>query len=204
MMQEFLTFLLDDTIMPIRNEILHLNKGDKIELEDTMSQSRYIFGVSDGIIAIHKDNTILDFAATDHFIGFHTDNESPMYGKVLSEVATVWKFNLQDIFAKISLTRNGFLLYNKHAMQIHDRLLKKLSILKLNNPNKLILSLRSLVSRFGEPSTDNEARRLPQCFTKKILSDYTGIKLSSLTHALNKLHDDGKIMYSRRVILVYI
>lgn len=166
-MQEFLTFLLDDTIMPIRNEILHLNKGDKIELEDTMSQSRYIFGVSDGIIAIHKDNTILDFAATDHFIGFHTDNESPMYGKVLSEVATVWKFNLQDIFAKISLTRNGFLLYNKHAMQIHDRLLKKLSILKLNNPNKLILSLRSLVSRFGEPSTDNEARRLPQCFTKK-------------------------------------
>ncbi|MBA3926629.1 Crp/Fnr family transcriptional regulator [Listeria rustica] len=202
-MQKFLTFLLDDAIMPIKSEQQYLHKGDKLDLEDAISKSHYIFGISDGIIAVHRGDTILDFSTTDHFIGFYTDNDSPMHGEVLSKTATVWKFELQDVFAKISLTRNGFLLYNKHAMNIHDSLMKKISIMKLNNPNKLILSLRWLASRFGESSTDQEARRLPVFFTKKILSDYTGIRLSSLTLTLNKLHDEGKIMYSRRVILVY-
>lgn len=202
-MQKFLAFLLDDQIMPIQRKELQLQKGDKLQLEDATNQSRYVFGVSEGIIAVYRGEAILDFSTANHFIGFYTDNESQMHGKILSKSATVWKFELRDVLAKISLTRNGFLLYNKHAMHIHDSLLKKLSIMKLNNPNKLILSLRSLASRFGEPSTDTEARRLPVCFTKKILSNYTGIKLSSLTHTLNKLHDEGKIMYSRRVILVY-
>ncbi|MBC1459091.1 Crp/Fnr family transcriptional regulator [Listeria newyorkensis] len=203
-MHEFLTFLLDDDIMPINSEQLSLNKGDRLQLEDAVSNSRYVFGISEGIIALQQDESILDFSTENHFIGLYTDMESRIYGKILSETATVWRFDLRDILAKISLTRNGFLLYNKHAMSVHDSLIKKISIMKLNNPNKLILSLRSLASRFGEPSTDKEARRLPLCFTKTILSNYTGIKSSSLTHVLNKLHDEGKIMYSRRVILVYI
>lgn len=202
-MQEFLTFLLDDQIMPIQSKELQLHKGDRLQLEDATNQSRYVFAVSAGIIAVYKDETILDFSTENHFIGLFTDNDSQMHGEILSKSATVWQFELRDILAKISLTRNGFLLYNKHAMHVHDNLLKKISIMKLNNPNKLILYLRSLASRFGEPSADTEARRLPVCFTKKILSNYTEIKLSSLTQTLNKLHDEGKIMYSRRVILVY-
>lgn len=202
-MQKFLKFLLDDQIMPIQSKELQLYKGDRLQLEDTTNQARYVFGVSEGIIALYRDETILDFPTANHFIGFYTDDTSQIHGEILSKSATVWKFELRDILAKISLTRNGFLLYNKHAMHIHDSLLKKISIMKLNNPNKLILSLRLLASRFGEPSGDAEACRLPVCFTKKILSHYTGIKLSSLTHTLNKLHDEGKIMCSRRVILVY-
>lgn len=124
-MQAFLTFLLDDTIMPIKSELLHLNKGDKLELDNTTNQSRYVFGVAEGIVAVHKEENILDFSTTSHFIGFYTDNESQMHGEILTKTATVWKFDLRDIFAKISLSRNGFLLYNKHAMSIHDSLMKK-------------------------------------------------------------------------------
>ncbi|MBC1795819.1 Crp/Fnr family transcriptional regulator [Listeria booriae] len=201
-MLEFLTFLLDDAIMPIKSEQLLLTKGDKLPLED--AGNRYVYGISEGIIAVQKEEMILDFSSIGQFVGFYADGNSRIEGEVLTKSAIVWKFELRDILTKIGVNNDGFLLYSKHASHMHDSLMKKISILKLNNTNKLILSLRSLASRFGESATDLESCRLPECFTKKVLSNYTGIKLSSLTKVLNNLHDDGKIVHSRRVILVHI
>lgn len=201
-MQTFINFLLDDEFPAIKGEQIILKKGDQLLLEDTENKPQYVFGISEGIAAIKREEAILEFIGTDQFIGLYTDGKATLHGEIVSKEATVWKFELKDVLSKVAQNKNGLQLYNKHITHIQENLLKKSSIMMLNKSNRLLLSLRMLASRFGEISEDKDVIRLPQDFTKKILASYTDIKLATLTGTLNKLNEEGKIIHGRRVLLI--
>ncbi|MBC1247839.1 Crp/Fnr family transcriptional regulator [Listeria booriae] len=201
-MEQFLNFLLDDEKSAVKGKKMTFNKGENLKLESTDGQTNYVFGISEGIIAVNQDMSILEFLGPNQFLGLTTDKRSKLYGEVLSKAATVWKFNLQDVLMAVSNSKNGLQLYNEYMVGAYDRLTKKISIMKLNKQNRLHLSLRMIGSSFAEKTADGSVVRLPECFTKKALASYTGIKASTLTNILKKLHEGGQIIYSRRVLLI--
>ncbi|KMT58228.1 Crp/Fnr family transcriptional regulator [Paenilisteria newyorkensis] len=201
-MQTFINFLLDDEFLAIKGEQITLKRGEQLLLEDAGNKPQYVFGISEGIAAIKSEETILEFIGTGQFIGLYTDGKATLHGEIVSKEATVWKFELKDVLSKVAQNKNGLQLYNKHITHIQENLLKKSSIMMLNKSNRLLLSLRMLASRFGEVSEDKGVIRLPQDFTKKILANYTDIKLATLTGTLNKLNEEGKIIHGRRVLLI--
>ncbi|EUJ48368.1 Crp/Fnr family transcriptional regulator [Listeria rocourtiae] len=196
--------MLDDEISPIKSEKQTFNKGQKLLLEDIDKTVNYVFGISEGIVAMNSDTVTIDFLGVNQFLGLYMNDELNLHGEILSKTAVIWKFELTDVLAKVTSHKKGLLLYNKHVMDIQKNVTQKSNVMKLNNSNKVLLSLRTIASRFGEELDSHDVVRIPAYFTRKVLSNYTNIKATTLTNVLNKLYSKDKILYGRRVILVYI
>lgn len=203
MVNNFLDFLLDNEVSEIKSEKLTLEKGDKLVLNNSGEKISYVFGISKGTVAINKNTTILDFLGSNQILGLHVGSADSLQGEVISKKAIVWKFELQDVMMKIENNKIGLELYNEYTLGVQNSLVEKISTMKLDSTKNVCRSLRTLALQFGEVSEDSFVR-LPEYFTKKILSSYTGIKTSTLTSTLKKLDEDGQIIYGRRVLLVRI
>ncbi|MBC1888840.1 Crp/Fnr family transcriptional regulator [Listeria booriae] len=199
-MRQFLKYLLEN----VESEELIFKKGSRLLTEKQGKPMYYVFGICEGIIAVNKDSSVIDFLGPNQFLGLCVDDDSELVGEILSKKAAVRRFKLQDVLEKVEVNKQALLLLNRYTRKTCDSLMEKIISMKLDTPNRLLFSLRKLAAQFGSDFKDESVKLLPEAFTKKILSTYTGIKPSTLTDALRTLDEDRKIMVSRRVILVYM
>ncbi|MBC1792601.1 Crp/Fnr family transcriptional regulator [Listeria booriae] len=195
---KFLTSLLDSTIS---RERLTLKKNDKIELTST-NNTPYIFVIVSGVTGIFSTtNVAIDFAGEGDLLDYNVYS-SQLFGKALTDEVTIWRFEQAEVFNMIAQNQDIQIQHYHMLQAIQRRLEKKQKAASLDTKEMIASLIHTLASRFN-PNFDNQSMiELPRYFTRKMIANYAGVSLSTLTTHLQRLAEEDRVLFNTRVLLI--
>ncbi|MBC1575169.1 Crp/Fnr family transcriptional regulator [Listeria booriae] len=195
---KFLTSLLGSTIS---SERLTLKKNDKIELTST-NNTPYIFVIVSGVTGIFSTtNVAIDFAGEGDLLDYNVYS-SQLSGKALTDEVTIWRFEQAEVFNMITQNQDIQIQHYHMLQAIQHRLEKKQKAASLDTKEMIASLIHTLASRFN-PNTDNQSMiELPRYFTRKMIANYAGVSLSTLTTHLQRLAEEDRVLFNTRVLLI--
>lgn len=195
---KFLTSLLESDIA---KERLELKKNDKIELTAT-NNTPYIFVIVAGVAGIFSNkNVAIDFAGEGDLLDYNVYS-SQLFGKALTDELTVWRFAQSDVFNKIAENAEIQLQHYHMLQTIQRRLEKKQIQATLDTKNMIAAFIHTLATRYNPKADDQGMIELPRYFSRKMIANYAGVSLSTLTAHLQQLMEEGRIIFNARVLLI--
>ncbi|MBC1435683.1 Crp/Fnr family transcriptional regulator [Listeria rocourtiae] len=195
---KFLTTLLDSGIA---NERIVLKKNDKIELTAS-NDTPYIFVIVSGVTSIFSNtNVAIDFAGEGDLLDYNIYS-SQLFGKALTDEVIVWRFSQIDVFNQIA-QNTELQLQHYHMLQIIQRRLEKKQMqATLDTKNMIAAFIHTLAIRYNT-QTDNQGMiELPRYFSRKMIANYTGVGLTTLTTHLQQLMEEERVIFNNRVLLI--
>ncbi|MBC1798826.1 Crp/Fnr family transcriptional regulator [Listeria booriae] len=195
---KFLTSLLDSTIS---RERLTLKKNDKIELTST-NNTPYIFVIVSGVTGIFSTtNVAIDFAGEGDLLDYNVYS-SQLFGKALTHEVTIWRFEQAEVFNMIA-QKQDIQIQHYHMLQaIQRRLEKKQMQATLDTKEMIAAFIHTLASRYNPNADDQGMIELPRYFTRKMIANYAGVSLSTLTTHLQRLAEEDRVLFNTRVLLI--
>ncbi|MBC1936205.1 Crp/Fnr family transcriptional regulator [Listeria grandensis] len=195
---KFLTSLLESDITRDR---MTLKKNDKIELTST-NNTPYIFVIVSGVAGIFSStNVAIDFAGEGDLLDYNVYS-SQLFGKALTDEVTVWRFAQSDVFNKIAAS-SEIQLQHYHMLQTIQRRLEKKQIqATLDMKNRIAAFIHTLATRYNPKADDQGMIELPRYFSRKMIANYAGISLSTLTTHLQQLMEEDRVIFNKRVLLI--
>ncbi|MBC1605539.1 cyclic nucleotide-binding domain-containing protein [Paenilisteria rocourtiae] len=195
---KFLTTLLDSGIA---NERIVLKKNDKIELTAS-NDTPYIFVIVSGVTSIFSNtNVAIDFAGEGDLLDYNIYS-SQLFGKALTDEVIVWRFSQIDVFNQIA-QNTELQLQHYHMLQIIQRRLEKKQMqATLDTKNMIAAFIHTLAIRYNTQTDDQGMIELPRYFSRKMIANYVGVGLTTLTTHLQKLMEEERVIFNSRVLLI--
>ncbi|MBC2176369.1 Crp/Fnr family transcriptional regulator [Listeria booriae] len=195
---KFLTSLLDSTIS---RERLTLKKNDKIELTST-NNTPYIFVIVSGVTGIFSTtNVAIDFAGEGDLLDYNVYS-SQLFGKGLTDEVTIWRFEQAEVFNMIAQNQDIQIQHYHMLQAIQRRLEKKQMQATLDTKEMIAAFIHTLASRYNPNADDQGMIELPRYFTRKMIANYAGVSLSTLTTHLQRLAEEDRVLFNTRVLLI--
>ncbi|MBC1284322.1 Crp/Fnr family transcriptional regulator [Listeria booriae] len=195
---KFLTSLLDSTIS---RERLTLKKNDKIELTST-NNTPYIFVIVSGVTGIFSTtNVAIDFAGEGDLLDYNVYS-SQLFGKALTDEVTIWRFEQAEVFNMIAQNQDIQIQHYHMLQAIQRRLEKKQMQATLDTKEMIAAFIHTLASRYNPNADDQGMIELPRYFTRKMIANYAGVSLSTLTTHLQRLAEEDRVLFNTRVLLI--
>ncbi|MBC6315254.1 Crp/Fnr family transcriptional regulator [Listeria grandensis] len=178
-----------------------LQKNDKIELI-SINKEPYIFIIVSGVVAISSNtNTMIDFAGEGDLLDYNAYS-SYLSGKVLTDKVSVWRFAQMDIFTQIAQSP-VIQMEHYHMLQMIQRRLEQKQIhATLDTKNKIAAFIHTLAARYNTTVNNQGMLELPKCFSRKMIANYAGVSLSTLTTYLQQLVAEDRIVFNKHVIFI--
>ncbi|EUJ18724.1 putative cyclic nucleotide-binding proteins (Crp-like) [Listeria grandensis FSL F6-0971] len=204
--RKLLRLLLDTSNFPIQKERILFERGDQIFLESSQAESPYVYAIENGVGALYIGKQIIDFVGEEDFIGLHhgqVARATQMHGQVLTGRMMVWRFLLSDVIAKIMSMQEGYLYHYNYMRMMYERYALKIITSSDTNHQKVESMLQAIIERFGTDRTENYIK-LPRCFTRGVMANYTGVSNTTLSAVLTQLEKEKIVTFQSRNILVSV
>ncbi|EAD9208386.1 Crp/Fnr family transcriptional regulator, partial [Listeria monocytogenes] len=102
---------------------------------------------------------------------------------------TAYEFDKEDIICSIIGMQEGWLYLYLNNRNHENVLIEKCNLMRGNGESRLKDSLKQIGRYFG--SEKEGALRIPKCFTKKIIANYSNLSVRSVTHLCRNLVESG-------------
>ncbi|EAG7103363.1 Crp/Fnr family transcriptional regulator [Listeria monocytogenes] len=157
--------------------------------EDTINTKVYF--IEKGIVSLEKNKNVISFLGSNQIAGLNDYfmAEANLYTARVIETITAYEFDKEDIICSIIGMQEGW-----HYLYLNNRnhenvLIEKCNLMRGNGENRLKESLEQLGRYFGNEKEG--VLRIPKCFTKKIIANYSNLSVRSVTHLCRKLVESG-------------
>ncbi|EFQ5578770.1 Crp/Fnr family transcriptional regulator, partial [Listeria monocytogenes] len=115
--------------------------------------------------------------------------EANVYTARVIETITAYEFDKEDIICSIIGMQEGWLYLYLNNRNHENVLIEKCNLMRGNGESRLKDSLKQIGKYFG--SEKEGALRVPKCFTKKIIANYSNLSVRSVTHLCRNLVESG-------------
>ncbi|EAE8347560.1 Crp/Fnr family transcriptional regulator [Listeria monocytogenes] len=157
--------------------------------EDTINTKVYF--IEKGIVSLEKSKNVISFLGSNQIAGLNDYfmAEANLYTARVIETITAYEFDKEDIICSIIGMQEGWLYLYLNNRNHENVLIEKCNLMRGNGENRLKESLEQLGRYFGNEKEG--ALRIPKCFTKKIIANYSNLSVRSVTHLCRKLVESG-------------
>ncbi|EED2000471.1 TPA: Crp/Fnr family transcriptional regulator [Listeria monocytogenes] len=157
--------------------------------EDTINTKVYF--IEKGIVSLEKNKNVISFLGSNQIAGLNDYfmAEANLYTARVIETITAYEFDKEDIICSIIGMQEGWLYLYLNNRNHENVLIEKCNLMRGNGENRLKESLEQLGRYFGNEKEG--VLRIPKCFTKKIIANYSNLSLRSVTHLCRKLVEAG-------------
>lgn len=157
--------------------------------EDTINTKVYF--IEKGIVPLEKNKNVISFLGSNQIAGLNDYfmAEANLYTARVIETITAYEFDKEDIICSIIGMQEGWLYLYLNNRNHENVLIEKCNLMRGNGENRLKESLEQLGRYFGNEKEG--VLRIPKCFTKKIIANYSNLSVRSVTHLCRKLVEAG-------------
>ncbi|ECJ9747882.1 Crp/Fnr family transcriptional regulator [Listeria monocytogenes] len=157
--------------------------------EDTINTKVYF--IEKGIVSLEKNKNVISFLGLNQIAGLNDYfmAEANLYTARVIETITAYEFDKEDIICSIIGMQEGWLYLYLNNRNHENVLIEKCNLVRGNGENRLKESLEQLGRYFGNEKEG--VLRIPKCFTKKIIANYSNLSVRSVTHLCRKLVEAG-------------
>lgn len=157
--------------------------------EDTINTKVYF--IEKGIVSLEKNKNVISFLGSNQIAGLNDYfmAEANLYTVRVIETITAYEFDKEDIICSIIGMQEGWLYLYLNNRNHENVLIEKCNLMRGNGENRLKESLEQLGRYFGNEKEG--VLRIPKCFTKKIIANYSNLSVRSVTHLCRKLVEAG-------------
>ncbi|MDE44035.1 Crp/Fnr family transcriptional regulator [Listeria monocytogenes] len=157
--------------------------------EDTINTKVYF--IEKGIVSLEKNKNVISFLGSNQIAGLNDYfmAEANLYTARVIETITAYEFDKEDIICSIIGMQEGWLYLYLNNRNHENVLIEKCNLMRGNGENRLKESLEQLGRYFGNEKEG--VLRIPKCFTKKIIANYSNLSVRSVTHLCRKLVEGG-------------
>ncbi|EAE8991776.1 Crp/Fnr family transcriptional regulator [Listeria monocytogenes] len=157
--------------------------------EDTINTKVYF--IEKGIVSLEKNKNVISFLGSNQIAGLNDYfmAEANLYTARVIETITAYEFDKEDIICSIIGMQEGWLYLYLNNRNHENILIEKCNLMRGNGENRLKESLEQLGRYFGNEKEG--VLRIPKCFTKKIIANYSNLSVRSVTHLCRKLVEAG-------------
>ncbi|EJU2899582.1 Crp/Fnr family transcriptional regulator [Listeria monocytogenes] len=157
--------------------------------EDTINTKVYF--IEKGIVSLEKNKNVISFLGSNQIAGLNDYfmAEANLYTARVIETITAYEFDKEDIICSIIGIQEGWLYLYLNNRNHENVLIEKCNLMRGNGENRLKESLEQLGRYFGNEKEG--VLRIPKCFTKKIIANYSNLSVRSVTHLCRKLVEAG-------------
>lgn len=157
--------------------------------EDTINTRVYF--IEKGIVSLEKNKNVISFLGSNQIAGLNDYfmAEANLYTARVIETITAYEFDKEDIICSIIGMQEGWLYLYLNNRNHENVLIEKCNLMRGNGENRLKESLEQLGRYFGNEKEG--VLRIPKCFTKKIIANYSNLSVRSVTHLCRKLVEAG-------------
>ncbi|MBV1264795.1 Crp/Fnr family transcriptional regulator [Listeria monocytogenes] len=157
--------------------------------EDTINTKVYF--IETGIVSLEKNKNVISFLGSNQIAGLNDYfmAEANLYTARVIETITAYEFDKEDIICSIIGMQEGWLYLYLNNRNHENVLIEKCNLMRGNGENRLKESLEQLGRYFGNEKEG--VLRIPKCFTKKIIANYSNLSVRSVTHLCRKLVEAG-------------
>ncbi|EJG6273541.1 Crp/Fnr family transcriptional regulator [Listeria monocytogenes] len=157
--------------------------------EDTINTKVYF--IEKGIVSLEKNKNVISFLGSNQIAGLNDYfmAEANLYTARVIETITAYEFDKEDIICSIIGMQEGWLYLYLNNRNHENVLIEKCNLMCGNGENRLKESLEQLGRYFGNEKEG--VLRIPKCFTKKIIANYSNLSVRSVTHLCRKLVEAG-------------
>ncbi|EAD2745004.1 Crp/Fnr family transcriptional regulator [Listeria monocytogenes] len=157
--------------------------------EDTINTKVYF--IEKGIVSLEKNKNVISFLGSNQIAGLNDYfmAEANLYTARVIETITAYEFDKEDIICSIIGMQEGWLYLYLNNRNHENVLIEKCNLMRGNGENRLKESLEQLGRYFGNEKEG--VLRIPKCFTKKIIANYSNLSVRSVTHLCRKLVEVG-------------
>ncbi|EKQ8538015.1 Crp/Fnr family transcriptional regulator [Listeria monocytogenes] len=157
--------------------------------EDTINTKVYF--IEKGIVSLEKNKNVISFLGSNQIAGLNDYfmAETNLYTARVIETITAYEFDKEDIICSIIGMQEGWLYLYLNNRNHENVLIEKCNLMRGNGENRLKESLEQLGRYFGNEKEG--VLRIPKCFTKKIIANYSNLSVRSVTHLCRKLVEAG-------------
>ncbi|CUL31516.1 TPA: Crp/Fnr family transcriptional regulator [Listeria monocytogenes] len=157
--------------------------------EDTINTKVYC--IEKGIVSLEKNKNVISFLGSNQIAGLNDYfmAEANLYTARVIETITAYEFDKEDIICSIIGMQEGWLYLYLNNRNHENVLIEKCNLMRGNGENRLKESLEQLGRYFGNEKEG--VLRIPKCFTKKIIANYSNLSVRSVTHLCRKLVEAG-------------
>ncbi|MGJ6565655.1 Crp/Fnr family transcriptional regulator [Listeria monocytogenes] len=157
--------------------------------EDTINTKVYF--IEKGIVSLEKNKNVISFLGSNQIAGLNDYfmAEANLYTARVIETITAYEFDKEDIICSIIGMQEGWLYLYLNNRNHENVLIEKCNLMRGNGENRLKESLEQLGRYFGNEKEG--VLRIPKCFTKKIIANYSNLSARSVTHLCRKLVESG-------------
>ncbi|EAF2184442.1 Crp/Fnr family transcriptional regulator, partial [Listeria monocytogenes] len=157
--------------------------------EDTINTKVYF--IEKGIVSLEKNKNVISFLGSNQIAGLNDYfmAEANLYTARVIETITAYEFDKEDIICSIIGMQEGWLYLYLNNRNHENVLIEKCNLMRGNGENRLKKSLEQLGRYFGNEKEG--VLRIPKCFTKKIIANYSNLSVRSVTHLCRKLVESG-------------
>ncbi|EFD89593.1 LOW QUALITY PROTEIN: conserved hypothetical protein, partial [Listeria monocytogenes FSL J2-071] len=148
--------------------------------EDTINTKVYF--IEKGIVSLEKNKNVISFLGSNQIAGLNDYfmAEANVYTARVIETITAYEFDKEDIICSIIGMQEGWLYLYLNNRNHENVLIEKCNLMRGNGESRLKDSLKQIGKYFG--SEKEGALRIPKCFTKKIIANYSNLSVRSVTH----------------------
>ncbi|HAC0804656.1 TPA_asm: Crp/Fnr family transcriptional regulator [Listeria monocytogenes] len=157
--------------------------------EDTINTKVYF--IEKGIVSLEKNKNVISFLGSNQIAGLNDYfmAEANLYTARVIETITAYEFDKEDIICSIIGMQEGWLYLYLNNRNHENVLIEKCNLMRGNGENRLKESPEQLGRYFGNEKEG--VLRIPKCFTKKIIANYSNLSVRSVTHLCRKLVEAG-------------
>ncbi|EPG1119773.1 Crp/Fnr family transcriptional regulator [Listeria monocytogenes] len=157
--------------------------------EDTINTKVYF--IEKGIVSLEKNKNVISFLGSNQIAGLNDYfmAEANLYTARVIETITAYEFDKEDIICSIIGMQEGWLYLYLNNRNHENVLIEKCNLMRGNGENRLKESLEQLGRYFGNEKEG--VLRIPKCFAKKIIANYSNLSVRSVTHLCRKLVESG-------------
>ncbi|MBC1547682.1 Crp/Fnr family transcriptional regulator [Listeria cossartiae] len=157
--------------------------------EDTINTKVYF--IEKGIVSLEKNKNVISFLGSNQIVGLNDYfmAEANVYTARVIETITAYEFDKEDIICSIIGMQEGWLYLYLNNRNHENILIEKCNLMRGNGESRLKDSLEQLGIFFGVEKEG--VLRIPKCFTRKIIANYSNLSVRSVTHLCRKLIESG-------------
>ncbi|EAK9792821.1 Crp/Fnr family transcriptional regulator, partial [Listeria monocytogenes] len=146
--------------------------------EDTINTKVYF--IEKGIVSLEKNKNVISFLGSNQIAGLNDYfmAEANVYTARVIETITAYEFDKEDIICSIIGMQEGWLYLYLNNRNHENVLIEKCNLMRGNGESRLKDSLKQIGKYFG--SEKEGALRIPKCFTKKIIANYSNLSVRSV------------------------
>ncbi|AIS60533.1 Crp/Fnr family transcriptional regulator [Listeria ivanovii] len=184
--KRFLQTLIDNKIPYKKTKIAN---NTILLTEDTINSNVYF--IEKGIVSLEKEKNVVSFLGANQIAGLNDYfmAEANVYTTRVIETVTAYEFAKEDIICSIIGMQEGWLYLYLNNRNHENVLIEKCNLMRGNGESRLKESLEQLGKFFG--SEKEGVLRIPKCFTRKIIANYSNLSVRSVTHLCGKLIESG-------------